>query len=78
MVYFGCDRRSAYGTSDHAVNRSGGIMRGYMDVIECKNCKYRDKCHKTIAIREYDKDIECSYARFEKLTFCSYGERKEE
>lgn len=52
-------------------------MRAYMDIVECQECRYRDKCHKTIAIREYDKDIECSYARFEKLTFCSYGERKE-
>ena len=52
-------------------------MRAYMDIVECKECRYRDKCHKTIAIREYDKDIECSYARFEKLTFCSYGERRE-
>lgn len=78
MVYFGCDRRSAFGTSDHAVNRSGGIMRGYMDVIECKDCKYRDKCHREIALKEYDEDIDANYVSFQKLTFCSYGERREE
>lgn len=33
VVYFRCDRRSVTRTSDHAVNRSGGIMRGYMDAL---------------------------------------------
>ena len=53
------------------------VPKDYIQAVKCKECKHRDKCHKTIAIREYDKDIECSYARFEKLTFCSYGEREE-
>lgn len=52
-------------------------MRGYMDVIECKNCKYRDKCHREIALKEYDENIDANYVSFQKLTFCSYGERKE-
>ena len=47
-----------------------------VEVVRCKDCKYRDKCHKNISIREYDKDIECNYAKFEKLTYCSFGERK--
>lgn len=47
-------------------------------IVRCKDCKHRDKCHKKISIRGYDKDIECNYARFERLTFCSYGERKKD
>ena len=48
-----------------------------VEVVRCKDCKHRDKCHKKIHIREYDGDIECTYAKFERLTYCSFGEREE-
>lgn len=54
------------------------VQRNKVEVVRCKDCKHRDNCYKEIAIRRYDKDIECHYPTFEKLAFCSFGERKEE
>lgn len=56
--------------------QKGVYMRGYMDVIECSECAYRDKCHREIALKEYDEDIDANYVSFQKLTFCSYGKRE--
>ena len=48
------------------------------ELVRCKDCKHRDTCHRKVSIRTYDEDIEGYYAKFEKLDYCSYGERKEE
>ena len=47
-------------------------------LITCKDCKYRDKCHREIALKEYDEDFDANYVSLQKLTFCSYGKRKED
>lgn len=47
------------------------------ELIRCEDCRYRDKCHREIALKEYDEDFDANYVSFQKLTFCSYGERRE-
>lgn len=49
-----------------------------VEVVRCKDCIYRDKCHKYISISKWDNEIKCHYTTFPKITFCSYGKRKDE
>lgn len=48
------------------------------EIVRCKDCKYKDKCHREIALKEYDENFDANYVNFQKLTFCSYGEKEEE
>ena len=41
-----------------------------IDIVRCGECKWADNCSQNVAMRE-------SYQMYEKLNFCSYGERKE-
>ena len=41
-----------------------------LDLVRCGECKWADNCSQNVAIRE-------SYQMYEKLNFCSYGERKD-
>ena len=54
------------------------INNGFVPIVRCKDCKYRDKCHREVALKEYDEDFDANYVSFQKLTFCSYGKRKED
>lgn len=47
-------------------------------VVRCKDCKWYHQCYKKMSIREYDEDLQCNYARFERIYYCSYGERKKD
>lgn len=60
------------------LEESGLFLHIENELIRCKDCKYRDKCHREVALKEYDEDFDANYVSFQKLTFCSYGERKEE
>lgn len=43
----------------------------HREVVMCKECKWADKCSQNIAILE-------TYDMYEKLDFCSHGEREGE
>ena len=49
-----------------------------VEVVRCKDCKYRDKCHREVVLKEYDEDFDANYVSFQKLIFCSYGKRRED
>lgn len=40
------------------------------DLVRCKECKYADKCSQNVAMRD-------TYQMYEKINFCSVGERRE-
>lgn len=42
-----------------------------IDIVFCKECKWADKCSQNVAILE-------TYDMYEKLDFCSHGEREGE
>lgn len=48
-----------------------------VEVVRCKDCKHRDLCPRLVNIRIYDKEIDAYYLTSQKLSFCSYGERRE-
>ena len=41
-----------------------------VSVVRCKECKWADKCSQNVAILE-------TYDMYEKLDFCSHGERSD-
>lgn len=48
------------------------------ELIRCEDCRYRDKCHREVALKEYDEDFDANYVSFQKLMFCSYGKRRKD
>jgi hypothetical protein len=61
-----------HGEADVFYTWSLELMRNApsVDLVRCGECKWADNCSQNVAIRE-------SYQMYEKLNFCSYGERKE-
>lgn len=45
-----------------------------VEVVRCKDCKYKDDCSQMIKFRRH---VDLDH-RYNKLHYCSYGERKEE
>ena len=41
-----------------------------IDLVRCKECKWADKCSRNVAMQD-------TYQMYEKIDYCSYGERKE-
>ena len=42
-----------------------------IEIIRCRECKYADKCSRNVAMID-------TYQMYEKIDFCSYGERSSE
>ena len=42
-----------------------------IDIVRCEECKWADKCSQNIAMAN-------TYQMYEKINFCSYGEREGE
>lgn len=42
-----------------------------IDIVRCKECKWAEVCSQNVAMRE-------TYDMYEKIEFCSYGEREGE
>lgn len=42
-----------------------------IDIVCCGECKYADKCSRNVAMID-------TYQMYEKIDFCSYGEREGE
>ena len=43
-----------------------------VEVVRCKDCKHKDYCCRNVA--KFDK----GYDMYEGISFCSYGERRED
>ena len=41
-----------------------------VEVVRCKDCKHADKCSRNVAMQD-------TYQMYEKIDYCSYGERKD-
>lgn len=52
--------------SDHIKVKNGEYVQ---DIVRCKECKWAEVCSQNVAMRE-------TYDMYEKIDFCSYGERK--
>lgn len=51
-----------------------GYYTGYLykgELVRCKECKWAEVCSQNVAMRE-------TYDIYEKIDFCSYGEREGE
>lgn len=45
-------------------------------IVRCKDCKYQDDCERQMVHRTRDYVLELNRATYNKVDFCSYGERK--
>jgi len=58
---------------DDAIGEVDGFGDNAIDAVEvvrCGECKYADKCSQNIAMQD-------TYQMYEKIDYCSYGERRE-
>ena len=57
---------------DGGSNRCGAEPYRYAEeIVRCRECKYADKCSRNVAMID-------TYQMYEKIDFCSYGEREGE
>lgn len=49
-----------------------------VEVVRCKDCKYQDDCDRRMVHRTRDYVLEQNISTYNKVDFCSYGERKEQ
>ena len=47
------------------------------EVVRCKDCKYQDDCAGQMVHTTRDYVLEQNVSTYNKVDFCSYGERKE-
>lgn len=59
--------------NDHMAVRGGEYVQ---DVVRCKECKYKQQCHKAVEHTTY-KPTSVTIA-YRPIEFCSYGEREGE
>lgn len=48
-----------------------------VEVVRCKDCKYRDDCGGQMVHTTRDNVLEQNVSTYNKVDFCSYGKRKE-
>ncbi|MEE1139573.1 MAG: hypothetical protein U0M02_13940 [Acutalibacteraceae bacterium] len=49
----------------------------YVEVVPCVECKYKDDCARQMVHTTRDYVLEQNISTYNKVDFCSYGERKE-
>ena len=50
----------------------------YVEVVPCVECKYKDDCARQMVHTTRDYVLEQNTSTYNKVDFCSYGERKED
>ena len=63
--YF-CSMSGDFVNACEAINEAPSI-----DIVRCKECKHAEVCSQNVAMRE-------TYDMYEKIDYCSYGEREGE
>ena len=48
-----------------------------VEVVRCRDCKYKDECIRRIEFMGRNPVIELNTYEYHPLEFCSYGQRKE-
>ena len=48
----------------------------FVEVVRCSKCKYKDDCAGQIVHTTRDYVLEQNISTYNKVDFCSYGERK--
>lgn len=49
-----------------------------MEIVFCKDCKFRDHCEQRVAITTTDRVIGVTKQQNPQIEFCSYGTREKE
>ena len=59
----------------------GGFFKpkaDYVEVVRCEKCLYKDDCARQMVHTTRDYVLEQNISTYNKVDFCSYGERKED
>lgn len=48
----------------------------HIDIVHCKECKYKQQCHK--AVEHTTRDWTSITIAYRPIDYCSYGEREDE
>ena len=49
----------------------------FVEVVRCKDCKYQDDCARQMVHTRRDYVLEQNISSYNKVDFCSYGERRD-
>ena len=49
-----------------------------VEVVRCKDCKHQEDCEKQIVFWKRNHVLEQNEYQYNKIDFCSYGERRSE
>jgi hypothetical protein len=52
------------------------IDKDLVEVVRCKDCKYQDDCAGQMVHTTRDYVLELNVSTYNKVDYCSYGERK--
>ena len=50
---------------------------GFVEAVRCSECKYQDDCARQMVHTTRDYVLEQNISTYNKVDFCSYGERKD-
>ncbi len=53
------------------------LIADFVEVVKCKDCKYQDDCTRQMVHTTRDYVLEQNISTYNKVDFCSYGERKD-
>ena len=59
-----------------AVRRA--LKADLVEVVRCKDCRYQEDCARQMVHTTRDYVLEQNISTYNKVDFCSYGERKEQ
>lgn len=65
------DNKKCHFHNDHFV-----ASADLVEVVRCKDCIYRDDCPQQITHTTRDYALEQNVSTYNKVDFCSYGERR--
>ena len=65
-----------YGADEEELCK-GFISNDVVEVVKCEKCKYKDDCARQMVHTRRDYVLEQNISTYNKVDFCSYGERKE-
>ena len=76
--YFQCDMPEEWGNgvmwATSQINHYCNKVAPSIDIVRCKECKYKDNCEQEVLLSEMYGEIEDTA----HITYCSYGEREGE
>lgn len=74
-----CVRQKIYG--EYSITECKGHFLGKADVqevVRCEECKYKEDCARQMVHTTRDYMLEQNISSYNKVDFCSYGEKRSE